>query len=245
MSGYDRYITIFSPEGRLFQIEYAFKATRGTDHTTVALRGEKCVALVTQKKVVDKLIDPSSVTHMFQITEKIGAVMTGRSSDAKALVTQARAEASEFRYNNGYAMPCSVLAKRMADLAQVYTQQAGRRAYAAMMILCSIDEEQGPSLYKVDPAGHFFGYKAVAAGTKFQEAMTRLEKRVKEKRDTENDASDTDYTIQSAIEELQHVLSADFKPTEIEVGLVEGSNNFRTLSEEEIENHLTAISQRD
>ena len=75
--------------------------------------------------------------------------------------------------------------------------------------------------------------------------MTRLEKRVKEKRDTENDASDTDYTVQSAIEELQHVLSADFKPTEIEVGLVEGSNNFRTLSEEEIENHLTAISQRD
>ena len=241
MSGYDRYITIFSPEGRLFQIEYAFKATRGTDHTTVAMRGENSVAFVTQKKVVDKLVDPSSVTYMFQITDKIGAVMTGRTSDAKALVTQARAEASEFRYNNGYDMPCSVLAKRMADLAQVYTQQAGRRAYAAMMILSSIDQEQGPSLYKVDPAGHFYGYKAVAAGTKYQEAMTRLEKKVKEK----PEGGDTDYTIQSAIEELQHVLSADFKPTEIEVGVVEGTNNFRTLSEEEIENHLTAIAQRD
>ena len=241
MSGYDRYITIFSPEGRLFQIEYAFKATRGTDHTTVAMRGENSVAFVTQKKVVDKLVDPSSVTHMFQITDKIGAVMTGRTSDAKALVTQARAEASEFRYNNGYDMPCSVLAKRMADLAQVYTQQAGRRAYAAMMILSSIDQEQGPSLYKVDPAGHFYGYKAVAAGTKYQEAMTRLEKKVKEK----PEGVDTDYTIQSAIEELQHVLSADFKPTEIEVGVVEGTNDFRTLSEEEIENHLTAIAQRD
>ena len=89
MSGYDRYITIFSPEGRLFQIEYV-KATRGTDHTTVAMRGENSVAFVTEK-VVDKLVDPSSVTHMFQITDKIGAVMTGRTSDAKALVTQARA----------------------------------------------------------------------------------------------------------------------------------------------------------
>ena len=72
MSGYDRYITIFSPEGRLFQIEYAFKATRGTDHTTVAMRGENSVAFVTQKKVGDKLVDPSSVTNMFQITDKIG-----------------------------------------------------------------------------------------------------------------------------------------------------------------------------
>ena len=54
MSGYDRYITIFSPEGRLFQIEYAFKATRGTDHTTVAMRGENSVAFVTQKKVDDE-----------------------------------------------------------------------------------------------------------------------------------------------------------------------------------------------
>ena len=71
--------------------------------------------------------------------------------------------------------------------------------------------------------------------------MTRLEKRVKEK----PEGGDSNYTIQTTIEELQHVLSADFKPTEIEVGVVEGTGNFRTLSEEEIETHLTAIAQRD
>jgi 20S proteasome subunit alpha 1 len=239
--GYDRYITIFSPEGRLFQIEYAFKATRGVDHTTVAIRGTKCVALVTQKKVEDKLIDKSSLTHMYQITDKIGCVMTGRHSDSKALVTQARAEAAEYRYNYGYAMPVAVLAKRMADLAQVYTQQAGRRAYAAMMILCAVDDETGPALYKVDPAGHYFGYKAVAAGTKYQEAMTRLEKRVKSK----PEGGDVDYTIQAAIEELQHVLSADFKCSEIEVGIISEGKNFHTLTEEEVEEHLVALAQRD
>jgi 20S proteasome subunit alpha 1 len=239
--GYDRYITIFSPEGRLFQIEYAFKASRGVDHTTVAIRGTNCVALVTQKKVVDKLIDPSSVTHMFQITEKIGCVLTGRDSDSRALATQARAEASEFRYNHGYAMPVHVLAKRMADLAQVYTQQAGRRAYAAMMILCAVDEERGPSLYKVDPAGHYFGYKAVAAGTKYQEAMTRLEKRVK----ANPEGGDENETIQAAIEELQHVLSADFKNSEIEVGVIIEGKNFHTLTEAEVEEHLVALAQRD
>ena len=117
--------------------------------------------------------------------------------------------------------------------------QGATFGFSIMMILSSIDEEQGPSLYKVDPAGHFYGYKAVAAGTKYQEAMTRLEKRVKEK----PEGGDTNYTIQTAIEELQHVLSADFKPTEIEVGVVEGDSKFRTLSEEEIENHLSEISK--
>ena len=161
--------------------------------------------------------------------------------DCKALVTQARAEAAEYRYNYGYAMPCRVLAMRMADLAQVYTQHAGRRAYAGMMILCAVDDEAGPQLYKVDPAGHFFGFKAVAAGPKYLESTTRLEKRIKEDGNEEN----TETTIRNVIMELQAVLSTDFKASEIEVAVVEGQNKFRTLSLEEIDEHLTAIAERD
>lgn len=239
--GYDRYITIFSPEGRLYQIEYAFKAARTSGLTTLALRGSDCVVVLTQKKVQDKLIDPSSVSNLYQITDKVGCVMTGLPADCRALVTQARAEAAEYRYNYGYAMPCRVLAMRMADLAQVYTQHAGRRAYAAMMMLCSVDDEAGPQLYKVDPAGHFFGYKAVAAGPRFLEATTRLEKRVKE----DGIDHDLETTVRHAIMELQQVLSSDFKASEIEVGVVVGEEPFRTLSEEEVDEHLTAIAERD
>jgi 20S proteasome subunit alpha 1 len=158
-----------------------------------------------------------------------------------ALVTQARAEASEYRYNYGYAMPCRVLAMRMADLAQVYTQHAGRRAYAGMMILCSNDDEAGPQLYKVDPAGHFFGFKAVAAGPKYLESTTRLEKCIKEN----GNENDTVTTIRNVIMELQAVLSTDFKKEEIEVAYIEGDAKFRTLTEQEIDDHLTAIAERD
>jgi 20S proteasome subunit alpha 1 len=93
-------------------------------------------------------------------------------------VVQARQEAHKFRYDYGYDMPLATLAKRLADLNQVRTQFAGRRAMGVMMIICSIDDEKGPQLYKVDPAGHYFGFKATAAGAKGQEAMTFLEKKM-------------------------------------------------------------------
>mmetsp|Transcript_21619 Transcript_21619/g.38174 ORF Transcript_21619/g.38174 Transcript_21619/m.38174 type:complete len:242 (-) Transcript_21619:35-760(-) len=237
-AGYDRYLTIFSPEGRLYQLEYATKAVSAGGLTTVAVRGKGCVCLVTQRKVPDKLIDPASMTRIFNITPSIGCVMTGLVADGKVLVSQARQEAYNFEYNNGYPIPCAYLANRMADLNQVNTQHAGRRTMGADMIICSIDDESGPQLFNIDPAGHYFSYKATASGTKAQEAQSILEKSVK----TElND----DETVRTAIMTLQTTMSADFKPEEIEVAIVKGEDPFRRLTDAEVEEHLTAIAERD
>jgi 20S proteasome subunit alpha 1 len=239
-AGYDRYITIFSPEGRLYQIEYAFKAVKSDGLTSIAVRGADSVAVVTQKKVTDKLIDPASVKHLYTITNKIGCVMTGLQADQLSQVVLARQEAHQFRYDFGYDVPCHVLAKRIADLNQVRTQYAGRRAMGVMMILISFDDEKGPQLYRVDPAGHYFGYKACAAGAKDQEAMTILEKKM-----ASNPNPNAEETIQNAIMTLQTVLGADLKPNELEVGVISEGERFRCLGEDEIEEHLTAIAERD
>jgi len=238
---YDRHISIFSPEGRLYQVEYVFKAVKGAGLTALAVKGSDCVCVVSQKKVPDKLLDPSCVTSLFNISDEIGCVMLGNPSDCRSMVVRARQIAAEFTSDNGYVMPVHVLAHKVANICQLYTQYPSMRLQAVMGIFIALDDEKGPSIYKVDPAGHFLGYKACAAGTKEQEATNALEKTVRKKEDMTQEE-----TIQAAISCLQTVLAIDFKPADLEVAIVNKANpRFRRLSDSEVEDHLNAIAEKD
>ena len=244
-SGYDRFLTIFSPEGSLYQIEYAKAAVvnasgYGGATSAVGVRGKDSVVLVCQKKVSDKLIDPSSVTRLFNLTPKLGAVVVGMIADGRSVISQARQEVAQFEYKNGYPMPASMIAKRMADLAQVNTQHAGRRTMATDIMIVSIDEGK-PQLFKIDPAGFYFGYKAAACGAANQQAVSILEKKLEK-----NEEMGFDATVQTAIMTLQETVSSDFKSDEIEVGVIENATaNFRKLDSKEIDAALDAIKERD
>lgn len=239
-SNYDHHISIFSPQGRLYQIEYAFKAaTASTTATAVRSSKNSCACIVSQKKLPNgnRLIvsDSPTISNLHSVTNSIGCILTGRVPDCKALLQRLRYEAADFTFKYGYGCPVSVLAKRVADLAQVYTQSASMRPLAVQTILIGPGE-----VFKVDCAGHFLPFKGTASGSKEQEAINYLEKITGNLEDMSQDE-----VVRSAIMALGSVLGSDFRGSELEVGIVNGTERFRKLTEEEIEEHLNVIADSD
>ncbi len=243
-SAHEYQITIFSPEGKLHQVEYAFKAIKLSGLTSIGVRGANSVAVVTEKRVGDRMVDPESVTNIFRITPHVGCLVTGRESDGRAWVSRLRQESFEYLQQNGHQIPVDVLAMRAADVVQLYTQKSFMRAYAVELMLFSVDKLLGPQLFKVDPAGHYFGYHGVTSGVKEQEAANYLEKEFKQKNGFSK--LNSDETVRLAIEGLQNTIGQDFKSNDIEVAVVDASNfTFKKLTPEQIEAHLLVIQRFD
>lgn len=238
---YDRHITIFSPDGKLHQIEYALKAVNQCGLTGVCLRGKDSVCMVTQKKVTEKLLDRNYVTSFYKITPKIGCFAIGFVPDCRTVVLQTRQFAAQYKDDNAYDIPVHVLAGKVGKQAQLFTQHAGVRPMACTVLLTAIDDEKGPQLFKCDPSGHYFGYKAAAIGSKEAEASNHLEKILKK---TSGQSNEKD-TIQEAIDCLQLVLSQDLKATDLEVAVVSGKGDFGVLRDDQVEEHLNQIAEKD
>lgn len=172
-TGYDLSASQYSPDGRVFQVEYAKKAVDSSGNI-IAMRGKDGVVIATEKFVISKLYEAVSNPRLFSIAEHISCGVVGFYPDGKALVDQGRSYAEEFYNDHGYPMPITTLKDRLGAYVAAYTCSSAVRPFGASIVMASYDKE--PLLYMIEPSGAAIGYHYVAAGKGKQAAKAELEK---------------------------------------------------------------------
>jgi proteasome alpha subunit len=168
---YDSALTLFSPDGRLFQVEYALEAVRkGT--TVIGIRCKDGVVLTAKIRLVP-LQERTSNGKLFEIDEAVGALVSGLSADSRHLMARARTLAQIHLMTFGESIPVQTVTKKFCDYIQTYTQQGGLRPFGVQVLFAGVDNK--PRLFVTDPIGSFWSYKAYALGQKATQVTEILE----------------------------------------------------------------------
>jgi proteasome alpha subunit len=175
---YDRALTVFSPEGRLFQVEYALEAVRrGT--LAVAVKSQEGVALAAQIKIPSILMDADEIDKLFQVDEHIGVAISGLHADSRMLINYARVQAQSFRLTYDEPVHLNMLVKSIADIKQQYTQFGGIRPFGCALFFIAIDPT-GTQIYTTSPSGIYRSYRCYALGSGEANARDYLKEHYKE-----------------------------------------------------------------
>jgi len=224
--GYDRAITMFSPDGRLLQVEYA-KKTIKLAPTAIGLTCSDGAVLVADKRIMDKLMVSESVEKIFQIDDHMAATVSGLVSDGRILIERAQVRAQQHRVT--YDTPTDTLSivKDLCDLKQMCTQSGGLRPFGVSLLIIGIDED-GPKLFLTEPSGIYFQYGATAIGEGADAIIEVLNKEYKKTMKMKD-------CIGLGIKALKRVLGANFKLERVEVAQISTANKmFEKLTKEDI-----------
>jgi proteasome alpha subunit len=230
MGGYDRAITVFSPDGRLYQVEYAREAVkRGT--TAVGVKCSDGVVLIVDKRVSTKLLEQSSIEKIFKIDDHIAVASSGLVGDARALVDRARVESQVNRVTYNESIDVETLSKKICDHMQTLTQYGGARPYGTALLIAGISDGT-PRLFETDPSGTLLEYKASAIGTGRPAVMKVFEE------DYSEEMKITD-AIPMGLKALHAATEGKFDVNNVEIGAVSiESGDFRRMSREEVREYV-------
>ena len=228
-AAYDRAITVFSPDGRLFQVEYAREAVK-TGTTSIGIVCKDGLVLMAHKRISSPLLVSESHEKVYQIDSHIAASSSGLVADARKLVDFARLEAQKHRLTYDQEIPTELLAKAIGDHIQFYTQYSGVRPYGVSFLIAGADG--GLRLFETDPSGALFEYKATAIGSGKKVVEEILEKEYKETMSTQDG-------IKLAVKAMRKVVEEKLTPINIDLAVIpKDSKKVKLLSKDEIAGYL-------
>lgn len=223
-AAYDSAITLFSPDGRLFQVEYAREAVkRGA--TALGIRYDTGVLLAVDKNVSSSLMIAESIRKIHQIDKHIWVASSGLAGDAQNLINTGRLLAQRNRLDYGEPITVHMLTRKLSDILQSYTQYAGARPYGATLLVAGVDKE--PKLFDTDPSGTFIEYTATSVGV----GKTDVEKILEEKASSKLNKPDA---IELALDCIGKVAEGKPEPRNIDVITIDQDKGYSKLSEQEI-----------
>ena len=230
---YDRAITVFSPDGRLFQVEYAREAVR-RGATTAGLVYANGVVLIADRRIPNpKLAEPSSLEKIHQIDENMACATAGLVADARVLVDYARLAAQVNRVTYSEAMPVEMLVRRICDYKQQYTQFGGVRPFGTALLVGGYDDT-GVHLFETEPSGSMTSFKADSTGGNKGPVMELFEQKYKP-------GLERDAAILLALEGLRAALEENGSLAQVEVCTVQVGEGMTRLGSDEIQKFVARL----
>ncbi len=227
IQAYDRGV-MFSPDGRLFQVEYAKEAVR-KGATPIGMVAEEGVVLLALKNISEPLIIPSTVQKIFKVDSFIGATYSGLVSDGLHIVNLMRTKTQTHRMVYDETESVETMAREVSEEMQMATQYGGLRPYAISLILGGIDTEK--RLFEVEPGASFSGYKADAIGVGKKIAEEMLVKDYK-------DSMSVEESIKLGVDILKKVNEKKLAPENVDISTIIEKKGYKPLSVKEIATYL-------
>jgi 20S proteasome subunit alpha 5 len=236
---YDRGVNTFSPEGRLFQVEYAIEAIK-LGSTAIGIQTSEGVILAVEKRLTSPLLEPSSVEKIMEIDTHIGAAMSGLTADARTLIDYARVEAQNHTFTFNEPMTTESCTQAICDLALRFgedrkSEKAMSRPFGVALLVAGVDEN-GPALFHTDPSGTFIQYEAKAIGAGSEGAQSTLQ-------DKYSKSITLKEAEKLALHTLKQVMEEKISAINVEIASVEVGKKFRIYSAQELETILTQVGE--
>ncbi|XP_003695504.1 proteasome subunit alpha type-1 [Apis florea] len=231
---YDSDVTVWSPQGRLHQVEYAMEAVK-LGSATVGLKNKTHAVLIALKRASSEL--SAHQKKIFPIDKHMGISISGLTADARMLSRYMRTECLNYKYSHDDLLPVSRLLASLGNKLQTCTQRYDRRPYGVGLLIAGYDD-QGPHIYQTCPSSNYFDCKAMAIGARSQSARTYLEKHLNELL-----SCDLDELIKHGLCALRDTLpnEVDLSVKNVSIAIVGKGTDFKIFDEDEISVYLSQI----